>query len=147
MPSTIGEGPAAGNWPTASAVDRDCADGLVSSLVISVVVSRSTHWDHIGVSQASTIWLKARAERRCPRARLGERSEAVRDVSAGPSGRSAMIWQGARSGCLEHEVVRVGEVAVGGDRYWAARLVATRRTSTAQAKRRSMRRVSTFGEP
>ena len=33
----------------------------------------------------------------------------------GTSGRSAMIWEGARSGCLEHEVVWVGEVAVGGD--------------------------------
>src|SRR5688572_1043694 len=31
-------GPEAGDWSLASAVDRDCASGLVSSLVISVVV-------------------------------------------------------------------------------------------------------------
>ena len=32
-------GPEAGDWSPASAVDRDCASRLVSSLVISVVVS------------------------------------------------------------------------------------------------------------
>jgi hypothetical protein len=31
-------GPEAGEWSPASSVDRDCASGLVSSLVISVVV-------------------------------------------------------------------------------------------------------------
>ena len=31
-------GPEAGDWSPESAVDRDCASGLVSSLVISVVV-------------------------------------------------------------------------------------------------------------
>jgi hypothetical protein len=35
-------GPEAGTWPPASAVDRDWARGLVSSLVISVVAGRST---------------------------------------------------------------------------------------------------------
>jgi hypothetical protein len=58
MPSTVGVcgggGPQAGNWSPASAVDRDCASGLVSSLVSSVVVSRSTRWVTLKLSQAST---------------------------------------------------------------------------------------------
>ena len=41
-------GPEAGDWSPASTVDRDCASGLVSSLVISVVVRRSTGWGHTG---------------------------------------------------------------------------------------------------
>ena len=41
-------GPEAGDWLPASAVDRDCASGLVSSLVISIVVRRSTRWGHTG---------------------------------------------------------------------------------------------------
>jgi hypothetical protein len=40
--------PEAGDWSPASAVDRDYASGLVSSLVISVVVRRSTGWGHTG---------------------------------------------------------------------------------------------------
>jgi hypothetical protein len=36
-------GPEAGEWSPASSVDRDCASGLVGSLVISVVV-KLTFW-------------------------------------------------------------------------------------------------------
>jgi hypothetical protein len=64
------EGPEAGDWSSASAVDRDCASGLVISLVISVVVSRSTHWGHTGGQSGFDYLVKARAERRCPHARL-----------------------------------------------------------------------------
>jgi hypothetical protein len=41
-------GPEAGDWSPTSAVERDCASGLVSSLVISLVVRRSTGWGHTG---------------------------------------------------------------------------------------------------
>jgi hypothetical protein len=41
-------GPEAGDWSPAAADDCDCASGLVSSLVISVVVRRSTGWGHAG---------------------------------------------------------------------------------------------------
>ena len=52
----------------ASAVDCDCASGLVSSLVsslvISVVVRRSTRWSHPGGQSGLTSSCKARAGRR-----------------------------------------------------------------------------------
>src|SRR4030095_9332846 len=35
-------------WSPASAADRGFAEGLVSSLVISLAVSRSTRWSHAG---------------------------------------------------------------------------------------------------
>ena len=40
--------PEPGDWSLASAGDLDFARGLISSLVISVVVSRSTRWGHTG---------------------------------------------------------------------------------------------------
>ena len=62
MPSTVGlrGGPARG-WQliTPSAVDRDWARGLVSSLVISVGVRRSTGWGHTG-GQSSFDYLVTR---------------------------------------------------------------------------------------
>jgi hypothetical protein len=42
------EGPEAGDWSSGSAGDCDCGRGLESSLVISVIVSRSTHSLPIG---------------------------------------------------------------------------------------------------
>jgi hypothetical protein len=60
-------GPEAGDWSPASAVDRDCASGLVSTLVISVVVRRSTGWGNAGGQSGfdylvTTPWLNAAAD-------------------------------------------------------------------------------------
>ena len=59
-------GPEAGDWSPASAVDRHCASGLLSSLVISLVVRRSTGWGHTGGQSGfdCSCWSRPRRFRR-----------------------------------------------------------------------------------
>ncbi len=101
----------AGDWSSVSAVDRDCASGLVSSLVISVVVSRSTGWGHTrGQSGFDNLLTSSRSRPQLPVQWAWSGSQGSRDVRPlaharnrlGATGRVRVCGVERRDACLQH---------------------------------------------